>query len=96
MNRLVLGAIGAIFATSAGAGGVYNGFASGNPDLFEDQVAKDDMTAVQPAIGADVDIYSGFSGNPDLFTSPAGEATGEYSGHPDIYRGFESGNPDLP
>jgi hypothetical protein len=83
------------FAASAGAGGVYNGFASGNPDLFEDQVAQEDVTAVQPAIGADFDIYSGFSGNPDLFTSPEGGGTGGHSGHPDIYGGFESGNPDL-
>ncbi len=95
MNRMILGAITVIFSASAGAGGVYNGFASGNPDLFEDGVAKDDMTAVQPAVGGGVDIYGGFSGNPDLFTSPEGGGIGQDSGYPSIYGGFESGNPDL-
>ena len=95
MNRLILGATAVIFATSAGASGIYNGFAAGNPDLFSDSVAKDDMTAVQPTIGGGVDIYRGFSGNPDLFTSSEGEGIGPYSAHPEIYGGFASGNSDL-
>ncbi len=95
MNRIIMGTMAVFFGASAAASGVYNGFASGNPDLFEDGVANDDMTAVQPAIGGSVDIYRGFSGNPDLFTSPEGSETGQYSGNPAIYSGFESGNPDL-
>ena len=90
MNRIILGTMAMFFAASAAAGGVYNGFASCNPDLFEDGV-----TAVQPAIGGSVDIYRGFSGNPDLFSSPEGSESGQYSGSPAIYGGFESGNPDL-
>lgn len=98
MHRFVLAVTAFLVATAVSAAdsdGIYNGFSTGNPDLFSDSVSKDEVTAMQPRIGGNVDVYRGFEvGNPDLFTSP--DSQGErFSASPDVYHGFEIGNSDL-
>jgi hypothetical protein len=98
MHRFILAVTAFLVATAVSAAdsdGIYNGFSAGNPDLFSDSVSKDEVTALQPGIGGNVDVYRGFEvGNPDLFTSS--DSQGEhYSGAPDVYHGFEIRNSDL-
>lgn len=95
MKRLILVATMLFFVSPAGAGEIYGGFSSGNPELFDDDVTTEGTTARAPEIGSSVDVYRGFSWNPDLLASPVRGGSGEPASPADVYHGFERGNPDL-
>ncbi|MEN8175622.1 MAG: hypothetical protein ABFS23_07655 [Pseudomonadota bacterium] len=98
MKRTILTLAALAFATGAGADSIYGGFADGNPDLYPHSQKDLQVTAMQPAIGSDVNIYHGFEvGNPDLFT-PRGvtvQSRGDTADAHDVYGAFAEGNPDL-
>ncbi|MEN8133813.1 MAG: hypothetical protein ABFS45_27380 [Pseudomonadota bacterium] len=96
MKRTIVTLAALIFATGVGADTIYGGFADDNPDLYPHSLKDRGVTALQPAIGSDVNIYHGFEvGNPDLF-SPTGVIVHSSGGEAaDVYGDFAKGNPDL-
>jgi hypothetical protein len=76
-----------LFAANIAADSVYQGFADGNPDLFQYTRGSVATVGIQPGVGDSFDLYHGLAdGNSELF-SPVQDDK-DNGPRPDIYRGF--------
>jgi hypothetical protein len=95
MKKIATAIATSLFATSAAAADIYNGFGASNPDLSMGYAtATNAVTGVQPSVGNSFDRYHGWAdNNPDLFKSRGVSRSNHES--PDRYGNFDDGNPDL-
>jgi hypothetical protein len=76
-----------LFAANIGADTVYNGFADGNPDLFQHDRGSVAAVGIPPGVGDSFDLYHGLAdGNSELFSPVRDDKVN--GPRPDIYQGF--------
>jgi hypothetical protein len=76
-----------LFAANIAADTVYNGFADGNPDLFQHNRGSAVTIGIQPGVGDSFDLYHGLAdGNSELFSPVQDDKVN--GPRPGIYQGF--------
>lgn len=76
-----------LFAANIAADTIYNGFADGNPDLFQSNRGSVAAVGVQPGVGDSFDLYHGLAdGNSELFSAVENDKVN--GPRPNIYQGF--------
>lgn len=93
MTKTLIATAAILFATSVHAADSRQQFIGGNPDSDNSRGFYSGVTAVQPAVGSNIDRYQGIADdNPDLFNVELGPSPRNQL--PETY-GSIGANPDL-